>query len=217
MGREFSAVSAGKRRWGILSNDVLLLIYSLIEFILKMQQSLKVSPESGGILLITASRNPVNIYANMYRSLQMEEGAYATGQIQQEDTSSGSSSDRVDITQIQDVRVLQQTEEKVIAHERAHMSAGGQFAGGVSYQYTQGPDGKRYISGGEVPISIRPGRNPAETVRNMQQVRRAALAPADPSPQDLSVASAASLIEMKAAHEISGSSTAGEGKLNILV
>jgi hypothetical protein len=55
-----------------------------------------------------------------------------------------------------------------------------------------------YISGGEVPISAKEGRTPEETIRNMQAVQRAALAPADPSPQDLSTAAAAALIEQRA-------------------
>lgn len=98
----------------------------------------------------------------------------------------------------QEIARLKAIEEKVKAHEQAHKSAGGQFAGPVNYQYTIGPDGKRYIVGGEVSISIQEGKTPDETIRNMEIVKRAALAPADPSPQDRAVAAQADAISAKA-------------------
>jgi hypothetical protein len=101
----------------------------------------------------------------------------------------------------QEVQRLKATEEKVKAHESAHKSAGGSFTGAVTYQYTTGPDGKRYITGGEVSISMPQGRTPDDTIRNMEVVKRAALAPADPSPQDRSVAASADAIEQKARAE----------------
>jgi len=55
-----------------------------------------------------------------------------------------------------------------------------------------GPDGKMYAVGGEVKLDVSevPG-DPEATVRKMEQVRRAALAPLEPSPQDLRVAAIA--------------------------
>jgi SprA-related family len=82
-------------------------------------------------------------------------------------------------------------EEKVKAHEAAHKAAGGNLAGPASFSYTQGPDGRSYITGGEVQINISPGKTPEETISRMQQVIRAALAPADPSGQDRAVAAQA--------------------------
>lgn len=102
----------------------------------------------------------------------------------------------------QEVQRLRAIEEKVKAHEQAHKSAGGQFTGPVSYTYTTGPDGKRYITGGEVAIMIVEGKTPEETIRNMEIVRRAALAPADPSPQDRAVAAQATQIQQKAQAEL---------------
>lgn len=100
------------------------------------------------------------------------------------------------------VQELKQIEREVIAHEAAHMAAAGALGGGVSYTYTAGPDGKRYITGGEVPIQIQPGSTPDETLRNMQQVQRAALAPADPSGQDRQVAARAAAMAAQARSEI---------------
>ena len=86
---------------------------------------------------------------------------------------------------------LKQNEEKVKAHEAAHKAAGGNLASSASYSYTKGPDGRSYISGGEVQIDMSDGNTPEETITRMQQVIRAAMAPADPSGQDRSVAAAA--------------------------
>ena len=84
----------------------------------------------------------------------------------------------------------------------AHKTAGGQYAGAIRYQYATGPDGQAYIVGGEVSIDTSEAKTPEETLRKMEQVKRAAMAPADPSPQDHSVASAATRIEQKARYEL---------------
>ena len=97
---------------------------------------------------------------------------------------------------------LENIQREVVAHEAAHQAAAGEFGGGVSYSYTQGPDGKSYIIGGEVPIKLKQGSTPEETLRNMQQVQRAANAPADPSSQDRQVAAKAAAIAAKARAEI---------------
>jgi len=91
----------------------------------------------------------------------------------------------------QQVSRLKQIEEKVKAHEAAHKAVGGSLASSASYSYTQGPDGRNYITGGEVQIDMSGGRTPKETIAKMQQVIRAALAPADPSGQDRAVAAQA--------------------------
>jgi hypothetical protein len=91
----------------------------------------------------------------------------------------------------QQIARLKQIEEKVKAHEAAHKAVGGNLASSASYSYTQGPDGRSYITGGEVQIDMSGGRTPEETISKMQQVIRAALAPADPSGQDRAVAAQA--------------------------
>ncbi|MBF0329512.1 MAG: hypothetical protein HQL10_10170 [Nitrospirae bacterium] len=100
-----------------------------------------------------------------------------------------------------EVQRLKTQEQKVMAHERAHQSAGGQYAGAANYQYTVGPDGKRYITGGEVQIDISPENTPSATITKMEQVKRAALAPADPSGQDRNVAATADGIKAQAKQE----------------
>ncbi|MDR2006454.1 MAG: hypothetical protein LBP78_04340 [Acidaminococcales bacterium] len=102
-----------------------------------------------------------------------------------------------------EVQTMRQTENKVIAHEQAHKSAGGRYAGGISYDKSSGPDGRQYIVGGEVSIDMSGENTPQKTIAKMQIVRRAALAPADPSGQDRAVAAAASAKESSARQELS--------------
>jgi len=93
------------------------------------------------------------------------------------------------------VRELAQRDRAVRAHEAAHQSAAGSLGGAATFTLETGPDGKSYAVGGEVPVDMSSGRTPEETLSRAQQVRAAALAPADPSPQDLAVAAQASQIE----------------------
>lgn len=102
-----------------------------------------------------------------------------------------------------EISQLKQREQEVITHEAAHKAVGGQYTGGVSYTYTTGPDNKRYIDGGEVSISTPSTNDPHEALRMAEQVKRAALAPADPSSQDRSVAASATQKAANARAEIS--------------
>ncbi|MBN8525444.1 MAG: hypothetical protein J0M02_08920, partial [Planctomycetes bacterium] len=86
---------------------------------------------------------------------------------------------------------LQARDREVRAHESAHKAVGGSLAGGVSYSYQTGPDGRRYAVGGEVSIDMGSAGDPRTTVERMRQVVAAALAPAQPSAQDRAVAAAA--------------------------
>ena len=88
---------------------------------------------------------------------------------------------------------LQRRDREVRAHEAAHQAAAGHLArGGPSFTYETGPDGQRYAVAGEVKIDASPvPGDPAATARKMQRVRAAALAPADPSSTDRSVAAKA--------------------------
>lgn len=96
------------------------------------------------------------------------------------------------------VQDLQSRDREVRGHEAAHQGAGGGMTGAASFTYQQGPDGRMYAIGGEVPISIPAGSTPEETIRNARQVIAAAMAPSDPSEQDFAVASSATVMMMKA-------------------
>jgi hypothetical protein len=105
--------------------------------------------------------------------------------------------------QKREVEQLKKRDQEVKAHERAHMAAGsGVVIGGANYEYQRGPDGKMYAVGGEVKIDTSRENEPAQTIRKMQQVKRAALAPAQPSAQDRRVAAQASQVEAEARIEL---------------
>lgn len=107
------------------------------------------------------------------------------------------------LKQQQEVTELQQRDQEVRAHEQAHIAAGGgHVRGGATYSYQTGPDGRQYATGGSVNIDVSPvPGNPEATEEKAQTVRRAALAPANPSAQDQKVASQAAAMEMEARME----------------
>ncbi|WP_291322724.1 putative metalloprotease CJM1_0395 family protein [Desulfonatronospira sp.] len=103
----------------------------------------------------------------------------------------------------QELQELRQRDAEVRAHEQAHIAAGGQYVtGGASCSYETGPDGRQYAVEGEVSIDSSPVPGDAEkTEEKARTVRRAALAPANPSPQDQRVAADAARMEAEARTE----------------
>lgn len=114
------------------------------------------------------------------------------------------SSNGLDEQQLREVQALKARDSEVRAHEQAHLAAAGGLAtSGASFQYVTGPDGQRYATGGEVGIDVSPVPNdPQATLLKAETIRRAALAPAQPSGQDLSVASKAAAMANKASAEL---------------
>lgn len=110
---------------------------------------------------------------------------------------------QLDLQERQQVLRLAARDREVRAHEAAHAAVGGKYAGSPSYTYTRGPDGKTYAVGGEVSISVSevPG-DPQATLEKAEVVRRAALAPAQPSAQDRQVAAKAGQMALEARAEL---------------
>lgn len=106
-----------------------------------------------------------------------------------------------ELAEAQQLARLAAVDRQVRAHEQAHQAAGAGLAGGASYQYRRGPDGRQYAVAGEVAISMARGRTPAETLARAEQVQAAALAPVDPSAQDRSVAAQAARMAQEARRE----------------
>lgn len=87
---------------------------------------------------------------------------------------------------------LQQRDAEVRSTERAHQSAGGQYAGPTKFAYRVGPDGQSYAVGGATSIDVAPVQgDPAATLRKMEVVQRAASTQASPSGADHQVAAQA--------------------------
>ena len=102
------------------------------------------------------------------------------------------------------VRQLRARDREVRAHEAAHVAAGGSLVrGGPSFTYQTGPDGRSYAIGGEVQIDASAVANdPQATLAKSNQIRAAALAPANPSAQDLRVAANANQLASRARVDI---------------
>ncbi|MDJ0840979.1 MAG: putative metalloprotease CJM1_0395 family protein [Acidobacteriota bacterium] len=99
---------------------------------------------------------------------------------------------------------LKDRDAEVRAHELAHLRAAGDLAnGGPKYDYQTGPDGKRYAIGGSVSIDTSKVPNdPQATLEKADRIKRAALAPAEPSGQDRKVAAKADQLKVEARKEI---------------
>ena len=105
--------------------------------------------------------------------------------------------------QQQQITELASRDREVRSHEQAHTAVGGSYAGAPTYSFKRGPDGQAYAVGGEVSIDVSPIPNdPAATLRKMEVVQQAALAPAEPSAQDLRVAAQAQVLAAQARSEL---------------
>lgn len=103
----------------------------------------------------------------------------------------------------QELAKLKNTDAEVKRHENAHKAAaGGLRTSSPNYEYETGPDGKKYAVAGDVNISYQKSSDPEVNLKNAQKLKAAALAPAEPSAQDRSVARKADMEIAKAKQEI---------------
>lgn len=112
-------------------------------------------------------------------------------------------------TQQKELDKLRARDSEVRQHEQAHLAAAGGNGRGPIYEFTKGPDGKQYATGGHVEIDTTTPPNPREALRKARQIRRAALSPGEPSGQDRSVAARASQMEQQAQDQIRDEEQAG--------
>jgi len=118
---------------------------------------------------------------------------------------------QLDEQELEKVDELKSRDQEVRVHEQAHAAVGGQYAGSPSYEYERGPDGKSYAVGGEVQIDVSPVQgDPEATIQKMQVVRRAAMAPAEPSAADRSIAADAANKATQARAELAKQQVQGE-------
>ncbi len=94
-------------------------------------------------------------------------------------------------------------DREVRAHENAHATVGGPYAGTPSYDYDIGPDRNSYAVSGEAPIDVAPiSGDPEATVAKMRIVEAAAMAPPEPSATDRAVAALARARMLQAQAEL---------------
>lgn len=119
------------------------------------------------------------------------------------------------------VQELAARDREVRAHEAAHVAVGRQYVvSGPNYTYQQGPNGRNYAIGGEVQLDVSEENEPQASLDKAEIVRRAALAPVEPSAQDRQVAARASqmaaqarmAIAMERRQSMQTSSSAESGK-----
>ena len=106
---------------------------------------------------------------------------------------------------------LRQRDREVRQHEQAHMSAGGEYTRGAQFQYEKGPRGQLWAVGGEVSFDSSRPEEPKKAMEKGETLARAALAPAEPSQQDLKVASTARQMAAEARAELQRQGGSVEG------
>jgi hypothetical protein len=105
--------------------------------------------------------------------------------------------------ELRKISKLKARDREVRAHEAAHVAVGGSVVrSGARLSYTRGPDGVQYATGGEVSIDTSKASSPEATLAKAERIRRAALAPAQPSAQDRAIAAQAARMAMQARQEI---------------
>ena len=106
--------------------------------------------------------------------------------------------------ELQQIQKLKARDRVVRAHEAAHVAAGaGIVRGGATFSFQRGPDGVQYAIGGEVQIDTSEvAGDPKATLQKAEQIRAAALAPAQPSATDQSIAAKAAQMAVEARAEI---------------
>lgn len=84
---------------------------------------------------------------------------------------------------------LETRDREVRAHELAHFHAGQPYSRAPEYFYVSGPGGRQFAVGGVTPMdsALDPG-NPTTALAKLRILRRATLAPAEPSPRDREIA-----------------------------
>jgi SprA-related family len=104
----------------------------------------------------------------------------------------------------QKLRELSVRDQEVRTHEAAHAAVGGRYAGAPQLGYEQGPDGQRYAVEGKVNIDTSeiPG-DPQQTLAKADIIKKAALAPQNPSAADRAIAAEATQMASKARMEMS--------------
>ena len=161
--------------------------------------------ESAAIAVINKNRSQITLTDNN-QNTSNKQSSFADNEISQQaqdESLQTAQSEELDRLQVQD---LAARDREVRNHERAHAAVGGLYAGSPTYTFERGPDGINYAVGGEVSISLGAiSGDPEATIQKAQVVRRAALAPTEPSAQDRSVAARAVQIESQARVELRNS------------
>lgn len=144
----------------------------------------KVSQPNGEI-------NDVATISQEAKELLNTEKSHAEMSHEGEDKKKNDSSSKNNLSQEekQKIQDMENRDKEVKTHEQAHKAAAqGINSSSPSYETKKGPDGKDYAVAGEVRIGFTPTEDNEKNLEKAKTLRNAALAPAEPSSQDLKVA-----------------------------
>ncbi len=98
---------------------------------------------------------------------------------------------------------LKSRDKEVRVHELAHSTSPDLIKIGSSQlDYTIGPDGKAYATGGKVTLSTGNSRTPEDAIAKAEALKKASMAPGAPSSQDFQALNAAISMEFEAKNQI---------------
>jgi len=98
---------------------------------------------------------------------------------------------------------LKSRDREVRAHEMSHSTNPGLIKiGSAQFDYTIGPDGKAYATGGKVTLTTGSSRTPEDALSKAEALKKAAMAPGEPSSQDFQTLNAAVAMEFEARNQI---------------
>lgn len=101
------------------------------------------------------------------------------------------------------VEQLKKRDREVRSHEMSHSANPDIITiGAAQYEYTIGPDGKAYATGGKVTLSTGNAKTPEEALSKAEALKKAAMAPGAPSSQDFQALNAAVSMEFEALNQI---------------
>ncbi len=101
------------------------------------------------------------------------------------------------------IDALKRRDKEVRAHEAAHGSDPRLVKiSAAQFDYTIGPDGKAYATGGRVTLSTGSARTPEEALSKAEALKKAAMAPGEPSSKDFQAMNSAVAMEFEARNRI---------------
>jgi len=101
------------------------------------------------------------------------------------------------------VEELKRRDKEVRMHEAAHSSNPDLVKiGAAQFDYTIGPDGKAYATGGRVTLATGNPRTPEEALSKAEALKKAAMAPGEPSSKDFQALNSAVAMEFEARNQI---------------
>lgn len=101
------------------------------------------------------------------------------------------------------IEQLKSRDKEVRSHEASHsISPELVKIGSAQFDYTIGPDGKAYATGGRVTLSTGSAMTPEEALSKAEALKKASMAPGEPSTKDFQALNAAVAMEFEAKNRI---------------